>query len=556
MGSRSLSSVPNPRLLASSVVERLQKAWGESPFYEAQLRGPAPDRLSHRPSEPYLGDKALGTAIAEGKLSVGTDAIDCQGELGEVWRQLQRDTVLHGYLHRFAWLRQLAALGEPGRAPARALTAAWLDAYARWTPDAWQPFLTGERLIALCCYGDLIVSDNDVLWKSRVLTSMARQTRHLAHAGHRAGAGYERLMTSMALTIAGLSLPGCDPCVERGLELLRRELRLQIRPDGGHLSRNPSRQLEIVVRLRMVIAALEARRQEIPGFLTHVIGRASAHLQLFRVGDGGLAIFNGGAEDDPKALTFALHYLDTDYEPVEFARHSGFQRLEAHKSVLIVDAGVTRNGGGISGYLGDGAFHFSSGRARLITNCGGGAHLAGDWRDALRLAAAHSTLSSEPHAVFASQLVGSSVNHRRGEDEDGHLLEVKRVLSAGGNGPAAAWERRLFLAADGEDLRGQDTLINPAPGLAANWRARFHLHPSVKASMSRDKRTVILALSNGEGWRFRTNCKNLHIERSIYCGHGGAPQAAEQIVLSGDGLERPQSGDMVIKWGFKCMSAG
>src|SRR5690606_28270686 len=153
---------------------------------------------------------------------------------------------------------------------------------------------------------------------------------------------------------------------EKGVELLRRELRLQIRPDGGHISRNPSRQLEIVVRLQMVLKALEARRMPTPGFLRHMIGRAAAHVQLFRSGDGRLAVFNGGYEDDGAALSSALTAVDEAAEPTGFARHSGFQRLEAARSVLIADIGAARGGAtATGGFQGGASFHFSSGRSRL-----------------------------------------------------------------------------------------------------------------------------------------------------------------------------------------------
>lgn len=541
------------RSLAGDVIDKVQRAWGESPFYQAQLDGPAPDRLGHQPIDPYSPEPELGDAILRGRLAIGADAIDCEGELERLWTLAGRDGALHDFMHQFIWLRHLSRFGVRAKEPASRLARAWFDDHEKWSPDSWAPFTTGERLVHLCCHGQIVLAAGDALWRSRVLTSMARQTRHLARAGHRAETSYERLMTATALCIAALSLPGCEAAAEKGVELLRRELRLQIRPDGGHVSRNPSRQLEIVVRLQMVLKALEARRMAPPGFLKHMVGRAAAHVQLFRAGDGRLAVFNGGYEDDGGALAAALEALEHDVEPTGFARHSGFQRLEAGRGVLIADIGAARGGGApAGGFQSSASFHFSSGRSRIVVNCGAGDRLPGDWPLAMRQAAAHSTLSTEPVTAGAALFRNAVITHRRAEESRGQLLEIERAFDAS-NGDATHHMRRFYLASRGDDLRGEDRIVAPSTALAAAWRLRFHLHPGVRASLARDGRSVILALPNKEGWRFRTNCLKVDLERGVYCGEGGLPQASEQIVISSGGLDAASSGDIVVKWSFRRM---
>ena len=191
----------------------------------------------------------------------------------------------------------------------------------------------------------------------------------------------------------------------------------------------------------------------------------------------------------------------------------------------------------------------------------------------MRLPAAHSTLSceavrseagssetgpSEPggSAERVERLLAQAVvTHRRAEDERGHLLEIDRAFADGAGAAGAVQHgrhvRRFFLNRAGDDLRGEDALIAPSPALSAGWRLRFHLHPQVKASLARDGRSVLLALENGEGWRFRSNCRRVSLEKSVYCGAGGTPKPAEQIVLSGAGLERAGTEDMVVKWSFR-----
>ena len=162
-----------------------------------------------------------------------------------------------------------------------------------------------------------------------------------------------------------------------------------------------------------------------------------------------------------------------------------------------------------------------------------------------------SPVGPEPREAGAAFFRNAIITHRRAEDPRGHLLEIERAF--GGEAEAMKHMRRFYLAVRGDDLRGEDRLIGATPAVAAGWRLRFHLHPGVKASLARDNRSIILALANREGWRFRTNCRAISIERSIYCGAGGLPQTTEQIVIGGDGLEADPEGDMVVRWSFRRM---
>ncbi len=537
------------------LIGRVRKAWGESLFYQAQLKGPAPDRLFHQPEDPRTPDADLAKSLVRGRIALGDEAVDCEGDLESLWDRARGGGLLYAYLQEFSWLVHLNALDEAGRAPARVLVKAWLDRYERWSAQAWTPYFTAERLIALCAHYPLILSGADPLWRSRVLTSMARQTRHLARTAHCAETGFERLMTALGLSVAGFCLPGCEGPAERGLEMVRRELRLQFRADGGHVSRNPSRQLKAALRLRTLAAAMAARGGQPPGFLRHMVVRASAMAVFFRCGDGGLAVFNGGYEDDGRAVLAAQKAVDADAAPADFARHSGYHRLSAARSLLIVDA--ASDAGERHAFKSAGSLHFSSGRARLFVNCGNGGHRSAEWRKALERRAAHTALSFEisPPVSF-----GETV-HRRAEEAQGQLLEIKRQILTARTDNASCM-RRLYLSADGGDMRGEDAIFDAPRDLVANAVLRFHLHPSVRASLARDRRSVILLLPNKEGWRFKADCPQIQLEKSVYCGGGAAPAATEQIVLRppAEIAEAPGAADMsggrvAIRWALRRLDA-
>ena len=102
--------------------------------------------------------------------------------------------------------------------------------------------------------------------------------------------------------------------------------------------------------------------------------------------------------------------------------------------------------------------------------------------------------------------------------------------------------RRLYLTADGDNLRGEDILSGG--DRVARFTIRFHLHPDVKASLTADGAGALLQLANGEGWRMRTGGAALVIADSVYLGRAGEVSRTEQIVLSG----QLKGGATTIKW--------
>jgi len=102
---------------------------------------------------------------------------------------------------------------------------------------------------------------------------------------------------------------------------------------------------------------------------------------------------------------------------------------------------------------------------------------------------------------------------------------------------------QLFLSADGEDLRGEDRLTG-LPG--AGFAVRFHLHPSVQASLVRDTSAALLRCPSGIVWRLRAAGAQMSLGESIYLGSGEA-RKSQQLVLSGT---VPPGGAMV-RWAIR-----
>jgi len=113
--------------------------------------------------------------------------------------------------------------------------------------------------------------------------------------------------------------------------------------------------------------------------------------------------------------------------------------------------------------------------------------------------------------------------------------------------------RRLWLSPDGGDLRGEDSFLGyegrPVTVPDRRYIVRFHLHPTVKATLAQSGQAVLMRLPSGRGWRLRATGAGIGLAESIYLGEAGRVRRTEQIVLVG---QVPPEGT-TVKWALTRM---
>ena len=282
-------------------------------------------------------------------------------------------------------------------------------------------------------------------------------------------------------------------------------------------------------------------------------------LRGLRHGDGGLALYNGGFEESRDSVDVTLTRAGVKGGALLSAMQIGFQRMTAGSAVLLADTGAPPAGEwGRYAHAGGGGFELSIGKRRLVVNCGSGRQRNAEWREAARATAAHSTLHIENANAWPITADGDfgpdpiRLHCARHEDELGNTwLELHHDGYRQRFG--VTHRRRLFLDASGGDIRGEDRLDAGGPsgsdaGAARQAIAvRFHLHPDVQASTVHGGSAVLLRLSDGQGWRFRSSGAELAMESSVYLGRRDRIRRSQQIVLS----TTSQPDGNAIKWAFR-----
>jgi uncharacterized heparinase superfamily protein len=446
--------------------------------------------------------------------------------------------------------------GEAARIIATNLIAQWTRRNARYAEPQWSAHVMARRLLHLFSHGRLAIANSEMTWRSKLFVSLREQSRMLERIAGEAPDGLPRLEAAAALTLSGLCLEPAPSRLNAGLKRLEEECQRQILPDGGHLSRSPEALLEAYRLITMAWDGLVAARME-SHLVRNARDRIAPMLRFFRHGDGGLALFHGGLESEPRIIASLLARDEVRGQPFQHARHSGYQRLAAGKSMAVLDCGGVPQGAisqnAHAGFL---AFEFSSGSGRLVVNCGAGEEAG--WDKALRATAAHSTLTLADTSaasvlppglmrdLLGPRMTGGPLEplSRRSETPAGWTVDASHDAYVAAFG--LMHERRISLSSQGTTLTGADKLVPVAPyaALKLPFAIRFHIHPDVRVSRL-EGGGIMLKLANGEGWRFRSG-GGLAVEESVYLG-GGAVRRGEQLVISGVTQDPPAE----IAWVFE-----
>ena len=537
------------------------RVWGRRNWlYRRLLGGPLADHIVFHPWDAQPRRLEDADSLLRGRFRFHGVTVDVPDGVS-VFDLKPPSATWHEALHSFNWLPALStAGGENARRLATNLIGQWVKRHAKYSEPVWSPHILARRMAHIFSHGRLVVLNSEPMWRSRLFVSLREQSRMLERICGEAPDGLPRLEAAAVLALSGICLDDSPRRMEAGLKRLEAEIERQVLADGGHVSRSPEALLSAYRHVIMVMEALSAIGEEPPHVLRNAHDRMAPMLRFFRHADGGLACFNGGTESDGRMIAGLLARDDIRGQPFQHARHSGYQRLSASRTLLLMDCGGVPPGPfALEAHAGFCAFELSSGSDRLIVNCGAGGLTHPSWNWALRATAAHSTLTLAdtssatilpaglPRDLLGPRLTGGPLApaSRRLETAQGWSIEAAHDAYAEAFG--LRHERQVTLSPQGLMVTGRDRLV-PVSGKAAaglGYAVRFHVHPDVRVSRL-EGGGMLLKLPGGEGWRFRAGGGHLEVEESVYLG-GPVVRRAEQLVISGTLKDSPAE----IAWVFE-----
>jgi uncharacterized heparinase superfamily protein len=542
------------RLKTAAASRAGRQAWRallRSRLLRWRYRGQPIDRLLLMPQDLRTGDPSFASEIYHGHFGLagtvavlGTESPFAIPPPNESWER---------ELHGFGWLRHLrAAHDEISREHARVLVRDWMRYHGRPRGLAWEPDVTARRIISWLSHSSVFVEGADEDFYDQVMRSFALQVRYLRSSYRHAPEGIPRLTSLVALSLAGLCADDAQPSSFARLKQLIEELKRQILSDGGHVSRNPGAIIEILLDLLPLRQCYVARDQIPPQALVGAIDRMMPMLRFFRLGSQGFAHFNGMGQTPMESLAALMVHDDVRGVPVSHADKSGYCRLDAGKTVLVVDTGRAPPGPlSAEAHAGCLAFEMHTGAHPLIVNCGVTTRESPEWRTVARATAAHSTVvvSNTSSAQFLGggpttlledkALLTGPVNVQASLRTQDGAVELRASHDGYDTRYGITHIRRLKLTEEGDVLTGTDQLIAPhglkgsAKDNGGEFAVRFHLHPAARAELSQDGTSVLVSLPDNDGWRLAAKNGELLIEESVFLADPKGPRGTSQIIILG-----------------------
>ena len=550
----------------------------EAPIRSLRLNVRKTDLFYDAKPSFIFGDKDIGKALLKGHFQNSEQNLDV-GAQGDPWTLAVPSEQFARWLHSFHWLNDLAVTKDKyASVRARNLVDKWIEVYGKWNFFAWSPDILSERIFNLLTVWSPLLDGDSLSNKAQIRRiSVVRQLKRLRYVYKQTSPGLHRLKAASALAIGGARIKEkTDGLLGRGLDWLDDEVNKQILPDGGHISRSPEQALQALEILLIVDSLLFKRGVEGSRTVSRAIDRLKSVLPFFCAADGTLSNFNGGGENHPKRLRAVMKAApDLLTKPFGYCPHTGYQRISSAGTVMIIDTGNTPpTPFDNQAHLAPGSFELSTKVGRLVVNCGWNRQQPRKFKKFVRNTAAHSTLvinnSSAGEILkngWLAKILGDVVISEAGpvtvsrkEQDSGTWVEV----SHGGyrRKIGLSHKRRIYMSIEGDDVRGEDTLLVPLGKVPLSkderpYDIRFHFHPDVRVSLSQDQKSALLIQAGKTGWRFRTDHGPIKIENSLYLGSGTSPRKCKQIVISGNAF-CDSDGETLsnkVRWSFRKLEA-
>jgi uncharacterized heparinase superfamily protein len=547
----------------NSFAERVQRAFYKltwrTPLHNIRLTGKLPLRLLAVPEDPLPTDLARGQALRIGNFHFqGLD--QPLNKLG--YDKLPLPPAMLDYIHRFDWLRDLAAATDraEGAPLAARITQQWIAGNTQKIREpAWRADNSAWRLLNMAAHCPLILSSADPIYRSSVLNHFARNARHLDRSAPKASSLYGQLTGWAGVVAASLLLPEGKARRIVGEAGLAHSIDQCVFGDGGVVSRSPVQLMELIGLLSLLRQCYLACNENLPEFLTDVLGRSIPALLGLTHADGGLGAWQGSGQVSAQRIEALVAASGVRARPQRQALDWGYQRVSAGKAVMLLDAGppplAKQSAAGCASTL---AFELSYNQQRIVVNCGGsalvGASIPAALARGLRTTAAHSTLclnDSNSTAILAGGQLGKGVTEVGLDRRD---IDKATRIEASHDGYARAFgfthSRTLILRSDGLELRGEDTLLphkNYKPKDNIPLHIRFHLGAGIELAKGENKDAVVLRLADGTSWLFIPGAGDVQLDDSIWVDGDGRPHPSQQLIIA----STVGKGGLSIGWQFR-----
>ena len=506
-----------------------------SNFYNKKLSTLIPTRFFYYPSSYLSG--SLTTA--------GNDFYKINYTSPELlWKMDYSNKLQFDNLHGFLWLVRLDR--KNSKIITKNIIDSWINIFSNYEPNTWKMEIMAKRIIAWSSNADITLENADKVYKEKFFLSLVKQANFLIKNLKDLNYSSKKIICCSGIILSGMIFKEYELNYKIGIKELEKIIKYFFDDDGFPKSRNPEDVFISIKYLILIREWMKEAQKPIPDFLNEIIQKCGKCYSLLVGENKQFPLFNGSSEinhDDYDRFLKNLKYkFNTTNHEI-----GGFIKVKRGKLEFFIDCGNPPHNNFASQYqAGCLSFELISNKQKVICNTGYGKYSSSKLKSLSRVTAAHSTLylnntssctfekNKTINKMYGSSLVEKHKIIKKNYIENNDFYEI--IASHNGYEKKFGYTHtRLVKILKNEDkIFGQDELTNTGR-YSGNiiYFIRFHIYPNTKIIKTKGGNSVLISLSNGEGWLLKSESNNLEIEKNIFLGNKNRMINNQSILVSG-----------------------
>jgi uncharacterized heparinase superfamily protein len=447
-------------------------------------------------------------------------------------------------LHNFCWLPALNIKTE--KELGCLIIDQWINNFSNYNEKYWTLDVVTMRLIYWISSYEIIFKNSDLIFRSKVINNIVKQTKHLFKNISLVNSGVDKIKSLAALIIVGNSFEQYEEYTQYGLKNLEDELGSFINKDGFVKSKNPEDLFWALYFLVLIKEWLTLSRKQTPAFINIYINSLGICFKFLRFSNGDLPLFNGANHINTEKFYEFLESRGYEFENMENI-FCGYAKIKSKKIELFIDANnpssILHSRNYQAGTL---SFELASNGIKFICNSGSGKNLGEELSYLSSSTAAHSTvtINDTSSCIFQKNALirkyfGNSLieKHNIFKQEFKNYKEfIQCIIAHDGYEKRfkILHERQITLFKSKNHIEGIDSLkCKSLENKNLTFSVRFHIHPDIRITKTMGN-DILLSSSEGEGWIFRSPQIPTKIEKNLYFGNPDNIKESSFILLEGN----------------------
>ena len=462
-----------------------------------------------------------------------TDNWQGQSEIGKKIINGKTNPKLIKDFNKFNFLRDLKAEGSiKSRSIARSLVSNWIDERHNLLSKEFDSQIMAERITCWSFNFSWFAESGELDLQKKILYSIALQIKYLEIKLTETNNHLEIIIIIKGILVAKSILFDDIINIDELLNLIDEKLEILTNVDGGHSSRSPVLQINLLrhlIEIRSVVGILKNVHAE--NLHKHTI-KMGEYCRSFQMPNGYFAWFHGGSLVPKDIIKQTLNRVGYKNRIFQVAEDTGFCRLSNMDSLVFVDIGlkpIVNTNTKASLF----AFEFFYKKEKIISNLGEliNSNIKSA-KNSLASSAAHSTLNIDDrnNIDLTGKRKTEILNVKYGKTKDGNLLDITH--SGYNTIFGINHKRQIYLSNKKNEIRGKDEIINLGNIGTIPKRANihFHLDPNIELIQTRSG-SILLKHSKGFVWKMSSDNQDIDIKDSVMFTPKG-PVPCKEIMIN------------------------